>query len=93
MQSSAELYLVRLRAYFLLILLTVPRPRKTGRVLRNVSLSRLENLFFELEFSSICLDGEIGMILVFFDVLSTIIKLFSLLTLLSTTHIISSIFF
>ena len=48
------------------MLLIVPRPRKTGRVLRNVSLSRFENRFFELEFSSIFLDGEIGTMLVFF---------------------------
>ena len=48
------------------MLLIVPRPRKTGRVLRNVSLSRFENRFFELEFSSIFLDGEIGTMIVFF---------------------------
>ena len=65
--SSAEGCLERLSTLvcFLLMLFTTPRPRKTGRVLRKVSLSRLENLFFELEFSSIFLDGEIGTILVF----------------------------
>ena len=41
-------------------------PKKTGLVLRNVSLSRFENLFIEFEFSSICFDGEIGIIFVFF---------------------------
>ena len=50
---------------FLLRLLTVPRPRKTGRVFRKPRPSIFENLFFEFEFSSIFFDGEIGMMFVF----------------------------
>ena len=65
-QSSADDYLCTIAPCdFLGKSLELLIPKNTGLTLRNVSRSRLENLFKELEFSSICFDGDMGMILDF----------------------------
>ena len=68
-QSSADDYLCTMAPCdFLGKSFEFLMPRNTGFTLRNVSRSRLENLFKEFEFSSIYFEGDIGIILDFFTV-------------------------